>query len=133
MNVNPLTPSTVHGLPEKGLAILAVPRPGINASVIWLEWNSVVNLVVRIHYNTKVVWDRRIVPVMAIEPHGLVVRGSINSANKLAIVVEKGEYFHVSGLGDNMSIAAGFETDPMSERHKRAKNGKGGELELHGT
>lgn len=78
-----------------------------------------------IHQNAKIIGDRRIVSIMAVQPHLLVVGGTIDSANKLAVAVEKGKYLHISGFGDNMSVAAGFETDPMGERHKGAKHGKG--------
>lgn len=62
---------------------------------------------------------------MAVKPNLFVVRGSVDSANKLAIVVEKAKKLQISGFGDNMGIAASFKTDPMRERHKRAKNGQG--------
>lgn len=78
-----------------------------------------------IHHNAKVVRDDSIVPVMAVQLHALIVCGTVDAANKLIIVVDKGKYLHVSGFGDYMSVAAGFQTGTVGERHKRAKNGEG--------
>lgn len=61
---------------------------------------------------------------MAVQLHFIIVRGTVDAAPKNIAVVDKGKYFHFSGVGNHVSVAAGSDTLSMGERHG-AKDGKG--------